>query len=151
MPLKEKLLLATNYWTDYDITLPQWKRIELTAPTYSGTKSGNYQESRWRISGLKTPPHFNRYLETYCKDWIGNYTETYFEVNVIMIDEKNMLCMGYHEELFKDLEKEGISCHVVPFRTRTFWIFCSSWSHAQQGNRFCVLPQWCHTLCASSI
>jgi N-dimethylarginine dimethylaminohydrolase len=121
MPLKEGLLLATKYWTTYDMNFPNWKRIELQNPTYSGTKWDNPWFGRWQISGLKTPPHFNQYLETYCKDWIGNYKETYFEVNVVMIDEKNMLCMGHHEELFRDLEKEGITCHVIPFRTRAFW------------------------------
>lgn len=121
MPLKEGLILTTSYWEDYERMFPGWKRIELQHPTYSKTRWGNRNGERWNVPNLNSPRHFNQYLETYCKNWIGNYTETYFEVNVVMIDEKNMLCMGVHEELFNDLEKEGITCHVVPFRTRAFW------------------------------
>jgi hypothetical protein len=121
MPLKEGLLLTTRYWDNYNTTFPGWKKIELRDPTYSGTKWGNPNGQRWLLPNLNVPPQLNQYLEDYCKDWIGNYTETYFEVNVLMIDEKNMLCMGTHDEVFRDLEKEGINCHVIPFRTRGFW------------------------------
>ncbi|MFM7856710.1 MAG: hypothetical protein ACKO96_33485, partial [Flammeovirgaceae bacterium] len=67
---------------------------------------------------------FNGYLHKYCKDWIGNYQETYFEVNIIMLDENNMMCIdtsGAHQPLFELLDKKGINIHVVPFRTRSFW------------------------------
>jgi len=121
MPLKEGLLLTTKYWEDYDVTFPKWNRIELRQPTYSGTKWDNSYGGRLLVPGMVAPFQFNKYLEDYCKDWIGNYTETYFEVNVLMLDEKNMLCMGEHKEVFRDLEKYGITCHVVPFRTREFW------------------------------
>ena len=121
MPLKPGLILATNYWPDYNVTFPGWKLIELKNPTYSGSNVGNLFNGRWAIPGMMPYPQFNEYLEKNCEDWIGNYTETYFEVNVLMLDEKNMLCMGQHDEVFRALEKEGITCHVVPFRTRAFW------------------------------
>lgn len=122
MPIKEGLLLATDYWKDYDLTFPGWETIVLNAPTYHAYKSWNGQNGhRWMVPGEKSYPHFNEYLEKYCHEWIGNFKETYFEVNIVMIDEKNMLCMGEHPTLFEKLEKHGVNCHVVPFRTRTFW------------------------------
>jgi hypothetical protein len=54
-----------------------------------------------------------------------------------MLDEKNMLCMGVHESLFKELEREGITPHVVPFRTRTFWdggLHCITLDTIRQGS-----------------
>jgi hypothetical protein len=126
MPLKEGLLLATEYWTEYDLMFPGWKTITLDSPTYRDHKTDNGAHTgncngRWFIPNTPFFPHFNEYVEKYCTDWIGNYTETYFEVNIIMIDEKNLLCIGEHPTLFKELEEHGITCHVVPFRTRTFW------------------------------
>jgi len=129
------VLMATKYFTEYDLYFPGWEQIKLSAPTYANQKIHNYQTSlerevssyhRWRPNADYQgpgagPPQFNDYLEKYCSQWIGNYTETYFEVNTIMIDEKNMLCMGMHDDLFRDLERHGITCHVVPFRTRSFW------------------------------
>jgi len=122
MPVKEGLLLATNYWTDYELTFPGWETIALNTPTYHNHKWGNgHNGQRWMVPGVRSYPHFNEYLEKYCNEWIGNFKETYFEVNIVMLDEKNMLCMGEHPTLFKTLEKHGVTCHVVPFRARTFW------------------------------
>lgn len=125
--LHPNLLMATKYFTEYDLFFPDWKKIQLYSPTYNKQKIHNYTAipslPKWNIKDdhYKGPPQFNTYLEKYCAEWIGNYTETYFEVNTVMIDEKNMLCMGSHDDLFRDLERHGITCHVVPFRTRTFW------------------------------
>jgi hypothetical protein len=122
MPLKEGLLLTTEYWSDYDLMFPGWNTINLSKPTYDGFHAFNgVNSNRWLVPGTSYSAHFNSYVEEYCPEWIGNYTETYFEVNTVMIDEKNMLCMGEHDILFKELEQHGITCHVVPFRPRTFW------------------------------
>lgn len=122
MPLKPGLLLATNYWTDYDLMFPGWETIALATPTYQNYTFHNGPNSRrWMLPGVPSYPRLNEYIETYCSEWIGNFRETYFEVNIVMIDEKNMLCMGEHPSLFAKLEKHGITCHVIPFRTRTFW------------------------------
>ena len=126
------LLMATNYFSEYNLFFPNWEKIHLLSPTYSKQKTANYTRkdleamAKWNtVDGYdyhhKGPPQFNKYLEKYCSKWIGDYTETYFEINTVMIDEKNMLCMGSHDDLFRDLERHGITCHVVPFRTRTFW------------------------------
>jgi len=122
MPLKEGLVLTTFYWNDYDRIFPGWETINLNTPTYYKDRYWNGKgNDRWRLPNVPSYPQFNEYLEKYCNEWIGDYTETFFEVNVVMLDEKNMLCMGEHPPLFEKLEKHGITCHVVPFRTRTFW------------------------------
>ena len=122
--LKPGLLMSTRYFTEYDLFFPSWDRINLRSPTYQNNRVSNfspkYNFDKWRTPG-RDFPQINEYVEKHCADWIGDYTETYFEVNIVMIDEKNMLCMGTHDELFRDLERHGITCHVVPFRTRTFW------------------------------
>ena len=116
------LLMSTKYFTEYDLYFPDWKKINLKSPTYDKQPVINPHRvlhNQWNVEN--SPLQFNSYLEEHCADWIGDYTETYFEVNTVMIDEKNMLCMGTHDDLFRDLERHGITCHVVPFRTRTFW------------------------------
>jgi hypothetical protein len=114
--------MSTKYFTEYDLYFPDWKKINLKSPTYDKQPVINPHRvlhNQWNVEN--SPLQFNSYLEEHCADWIGDYTETYFEVNTVMIDEKNMLCMGSHDDLFRDLERHGITCHVVPFRTRTFW------------------------------
>lgn len=122
MTIGEGKVICTHYWDDYDLMFPGWEKFHLYSPTYSEHSRGQGpSNNRWTVPGYMCHQSFNEYIEKYCTEWVGNYKETFFEVNVMMIDEKNMLCMGEHESLFNDLEKHGISCHVVPFRTRTFW------------------------------
>jgi hypothetical protein len=123
MTVKPGLLLGTKYWEDYDTFFPGWERIMLTDPTYiNDTKWNGQNNNRWFVPGVdNTTPQFSKYIEQFCEDWIGDYTETYFEVNNIMIDPNNMLCMGEHPTVFEAMKKKGVTCHVAPFRARTFW------------------------------
>lgn len=140
MPVKENLVLTTNFFDSYDVILPNWKTIGIHSPSYTAEEStwrhrnrlsypGEHRVNKW--SGNHTgmmdhaPHHFNAYVKKFCKDWVGNYKETHFEVNVVPIDDKNLICIGSEskmfEKLFIELEKNGITCHTVPWRTRGFW------------------------------
>ena len=132
MPVRPGLLLATRYFDEYDIVFPGWEQLIISDPTYIREKESfkhNFDRRpdsgfKWTIPGLVSTPHFNGYLNKYCKDWIGNYKETYFEVNIIMLDENNMMCIdtsGAHQPLFELFDKKGINLHIMPWRTRGFW------------------------------
>lgn len=141
MPVKENLVLTTDHFDGYDVILPNWKTLGIHSPSYraefpknKNPKNRNLlyppiQGNKWagNFAGMMddAPPHFNSYLSQYCQDWIGNYKETYFEVNVVPIDDKNLICIGSDTKMFEnlltELEKNGITCHLVPWRTRGFW------------------------------
>jgi hypothetical protein len=124
MPLREGLLIATHYYEDYEMLFPGWKKIILSNPTFRNFRWGNKASHRWHVPGLTAGAHFNEYLEKYCGEWIGNFEETYFEVNILVIDDKNILCIGDENKsnpIVRELKKYGITVHWVPFRTRTFW------------------------------
>tara|TARA_R110002126_G_scaffold64441_1_gene165054 strand:- start:103 stop:1329 length:1227 start_codon:yes stop_codon:yes gene_type:complete len=149
MPIKEKLVLTTKHFENYDAILPEWRQIGITSPSYIAELDGakNYsnkvfQPGLWEQPALgadrtlrkwlgnfagmmdNAPDHFNAFVNEYCADWIGNYKETYFEVNVVPIDDKNLICIdtsGVFDNLFIELENQGITCHKVPWRTRGFW------------------------------
>jgi len=165
MPVKPGLLLTTTYYDelrkrtvgassvmdDYDHTLPGWKKINIAEPSYT-TKgrelSNNGKNGEWFqiVNGL--PSHFNEYVYKNCLDWIGNYKETYFEVNVIMIDEKNMLVIDdtakVNEPIYEELDKNGVKCHTVPWRTRGFWdggIHCITLDIKRKGTLIDYWPE----------
>lgn len=127
MPVKPGLVLTTEYWKDYKETLPGWKRIPIKHPSYitAGKEfKENGENGHWLGFLRDLPPHFNKFVHNKCKDWIGNYKETYFEVNIIMIDENNMICFDSakaNEPIYEVLDKHGVRCHIVPWRTRGFW------------------------------
>lgn len=136
MPVRPGLVLATNYWSDYDLVMPNWEKIIISQPTWLSEgkeyKSNLINDSKNNYAWYLVEPgdtsqkqaHFNNYVAEFCSEWIGNYKETYFEVNIIMLDENNMMCIdtaANHDPLFEHFSKLGINVHVVPWRSRAFW------------------------------
>ena len=118
------LLLASKYFRDYDLTFPGWNLINVSKPEFS-----HHQRrvpgfnGKWWLDGFQgnSSKSFNQHVIDHARTWIGNYTETYFEVNCLSVDTKNVLILGENETVFRELERHGITAHSVPFRTRTFW------------------------------
>jgi hypothetical protein len=120
------VLLTSKYFTQYDLTFPQWKMINIHAPEFMHHRALKslrppMDAKKWWETGSAHSFAFNNHIIKYAKDWVGDYTETYFEVNCLVIDEKNVLMLGENESVFRELEKYGITAHSLPFRTRTFW------------------------------
>lgn len=138
MPVKPGLVMTTRYWKNYDTVLPGWEKLHLHHPSFADGPSihapgkGNNQQpvnGKWflpdRLTGRpQHVPHFNQYVTRFCEKWFGNYTETFFEVNFVPIDENNIVCIDGNDhgmQVFEELDKRGVKCHIVPHRTRAFW------------------------------
>jgi len=125
--LKPGLILANRYFEDYERTFPGWKIIMLDNPTYHAVPSTGYQNPypHWNRKfwdpAVNTTRSFNEHVIQHALDWVGNYKETYFELNCLVINEKNVVMLGYNAELEKDLAQHNITVHWVPFRARSFW------------------------------
>jgi hypothetical protein len=123
--LKPGLLLTNKYFSDYDRTFPGWNRINILEPEFARHnlpwKKGPHYNGKWFLPGITESVKFNEHVITHAKDWIGDYTETYFEVNCLVIDEHNVFILGENDGVFRELERHGITAHSLPFRTRTFW------------------------------
>lgn len=130
--LKPGLLLANNYFSDYDTFFPGWEKIILTNPefyhhtTFASNEKSNAKRkalvnSKWWIPSLEANQSFNNHILEHAQTWVGNYTETYFELNCLVINESNVMMLGENPVLEKKLNKHGINVHWVPFRTRGFW------------------------------
>jgi len=122
--LKPGLILASNYFQDYSKTFPGWELIHLNNPNFRNFKkrsTGMYGKKNWYSPNLKNNNFFNEHITKYALDWVGNFKETYFDINCLVVDEKNVLMMGDNEPLYNALNKKGINVHAVPFRTSTFW------------------------------
>jgi hypothetical protein len=125
--LKPGLILANHYWDDYEKTFPGWEIIMLDNPTYNAAPfTGNpqpypvYNGKFWDTT-VGTNKTFNNHIVQHALDWVGCYTETYFELNCLVIDERNVIMLAENEILAQVLDRHGITVHWVPFRTRSFW------------------------------
>jgi hypothetical protein len=140
--VKPGLLISSRYFDDYDRTFPNWNRIHINAPEFAnhfnglGPRKGPYGNGKWWIEGMNNKKSFNEHVIKHAQDWVGDYTETYFEVNSLVVDEKNILMLGENEGVFRKLEEYGVTAHPVPFRTRTFWdggLHCLTLDIRRQG------------------
>jgi len=121
--LKPELVLASRYYTEYQKTFPNWKIILLHDPTYSKHKKRKTpgHNGKFYNTAVGTNRMFNDHVVQHALDWVGDYTETYFELNCLVIDEKNVIMLADNDALANTLSQHGISVHWVPFRTRSFW------------------------------
>lgn len=104
--------------------LPDWDIVKLpvprdTAPEFFANKKKI--RGRYWISGEEYNDDFNDYLDEWMGHWVTYVQETAFDLNIVMVDEKNVLCNNENEAVFKIFERYGITPHVVNFRHRFFW------------------------------
>lgn len=123
--LRPGLILASQYYSDYEKTFPGWEVINLQSPEFhhfnKKEMTGNYQDKNWYAPNLEKNNSFNEHIIKFALDWVGTFTESYFDLNCLVIDEQNVLMIGENTKLFTYLNKKGINVHSVPFRTRSFW------------------------------
>tara|TARA_E500000318_G_C3567164_1_gene216181 strand:- start:472 stop:1410 length:939 start_codon:yes stop_codon:yes gene_type:complete len=119
--LKPGLLIASNYFPSYDETFPGWTKIDLSNPEFK--QQGNAHNGKWWLPDVNINDNksFGKHIEQHAVDWVGEYTETYFELNCLVIDEQNVIMLGSNKNLEIQLAKHDIQVHWVPFRTRSFW------------------------------
>lgn len=125
--LKPGLILANHYFDDYERNFPGWEVIMLDDPTYAASPSTGYTQpypvwnGKFYDTTVGTNRSFNQHLIDHAMDWVGCYTETYFELNCLVIDPSNVIMLAENPVLAEDLARHGITVHWVPFRTRSFW------------------------------
>jgi N-dimethylarginine dimethylaminohydrolase len=89
-----------------------WEKIHVESVTSQLMHKTN--ENRHKKFHPVIAQWFYNFLET-CTE------ETYFNLNSLSINESTVLFTGLHPELFKKLEKKGITCVPVQMKATTFW------------------------------
>ena len=138
-PVKPGWIFSTHYRTQYSKTFPEWNVFFLTDTTRSRSNGHN---GKWWVPGMDYS-HYNRAVLDIAKDWIGNSQETVFEVNMLVVDENNVICIAEDDLACKKLESIGITPHVINISTRGFWdggIHCLTLDIYRQGNKLDYWP-----------
>ena len=77
-----------------------------------------------------------KWIEKYLENWKGYNQEICFDLNVLILDSKNILWGREIPELFRYLETFGIESHVCDFRHYLFWeggIHCATLDTVRDG------------------
>jgi hypothetical protein len=119
------LIISSPYLDDYSKIYPGWEVVQLSSMDETlltqYTQLKNKNQGRWWIPGFEHDDDLINLVETNLKHWTGNVEETIFDVNMLIIDPKNVLMFTHNKQIVSALDRFGITVHVVPFRHKFFW------------------------------
>jgi hypothetical protein len=124
-PVCPGLIISLQDVPKYAETFPDWEVVYLPGQSWTAVKPFlNLKEKnrgRWWIPGFEQDQAVIDVVETWLGHWTGYVEETVFDVNMLIIDPKNVMVFNYNKQVFDALARYGITPHVVPFRHRYFW------------------------------
>ena len=101
-------------------------------------KIKNKNQGKWWIPGEEDNDDLTNFIETWLSDWVTYVEETVFDVNMLVIDKKNVIVSSYNKTVFEAFERYGITPHIVNIRHRYFWdggLHCITSDISRDGQR----------------
>jgi len=124
-PLVPGLILSVEDMDSYAKTFPDWEVVYLEGESWSKVKPflelKKHNQGKWWIKGHEYDDELTQYVECWLTDWVGYVEESVFDVNILVIDEKNVIVSNYNKKAFDAFERYGITPHICPLRHRYFW------------------------------
>ena len=124
-PVCPGLIISLQDVPTYADTFPGWEVVYLPGQSWTkvlpflGLKQKN--KGKWWIPGFEHDQDVVDVVEKWLGHWTGYVEETVFDVNMLIIDPKNVMVFNYNKQVFDALDRYGITPHIVPFRHRYFW------------------------------
>jgi hypothetical protein len=124
-PVVPGLIISLFDIPNYTETFPDWEVVYL--PGQSWAKVSPFLElkeknkGKWWVPGQELNDDFTNFVDTWLNHWVGYVEETVFDVNMLVVDQKNVICNNYNKQVFDALERYGVTPHIVNFRHRYFW------------------------------
>lgn len=124
-PVAPGLIVSLKDVPTYADTFPGWEVVYL--PNQSWAKVNSFLQlkqknmGRWWIPGFEHDQDVIDLVEQWLGHWTGYVEETVFDVNMLIVDPKNVIVFNYNKLVFDALERYGITPHIVPLRHRYFW------------------------------
>lgn len=124
-PVCPGLIISLYDVPTYKDTFPDWEVVYLPGQSWTAVREfGNLKlknAGKWWIPGFEHDQAVIDVVETWLGHWTGYVEETVFDVNMLIVDPKNVIVFNYNEQVFEALGRYGITPHIVPFRHRYFW------------------------------
>ena len=124
-PVCPGLIISLKNVSTYANTFPDWEVVYLPGQSWSKVtpflQLKEKNKGKWWIPGFEQDQDVVNVVEQWLGHWTGYVEETVFDVNMLIIDPKNVAVFNYNKQVFDALEKRGITPHIVPFRHRYFW------------------------------
>jgi hypothetical protein len=147
-PVKPGLIVSINDVPTYKDTFPDWEVIYLPMPNWDSTQLfldlKEKNQGKWWVPGEELNDDFTNYVEEWLGHWVGYTEETVFDVNMLVIDEKNVVCNSYNKQVFDTFARHNITPHIINFRHRYFWdggLHCITSDVSRKGSMQDYFPE----------
>lgn len=124
-PVCPGLIISLKDVSTYKDTFPDWEVVYLPNQSWERVRPflqlKEKNKGKWWIPGFENDQSVIDLVENWLGNWVGYVEETVFDVNMLIVDPKNVIVFNYNKQVFDALERFGITPHVVPFRHRYFW------------------------------
>jgi hypothetical protein len=147
-PVCPGLIISLKDIPTYKDTFPDWEVIYLPGQSWHSVQPfldlKEKNRGKWWIPGFEHDQSVIDVVETWLGHWTGYVEETVFDVNMLIIDPKNVMVFNYNKQVFDALERYGITPHIVPFRHRYFWdggIHCVTSDLHREGTKQDYFPK----------
>lgn len=122
-PVKPGLIISLKDPEFYKDTFPGWEVVTLKGESWNKVKPFMKKKlkTRGRYWVQDAGDSFYDFVNEWMDDWVTYVEETVFDVNMLVIDEKNIICNNVNKKVFDAFERHGITPHIVNFRHRYFW------------------------------
>jgi hypothetical protein len=124
-PVTPGLIISLNDVPTYADTFPGWEVVYLPPSNYSHMKefevSMKRNKGRWFMPGFEQDNNLINMVNHYFDEWVGQVSETVFDVNILIVDPKNIVVSAHNALVEAACARHGIEVHVVPFRHKYFW------------------------------
>jgi hypothetical protein len=140
-PVTPGLIISLNDIPTYQDTFPGWEVVYLPPSDYAHMREFEFSmkrnKGRWFMPGFEQDPNLQHMVDHYFDAWVGQVSETVFDVNILIVDRKNIVVSTYNEAVRRACNRYGIQMHVSPFRHKYFWdcgIHCITNDFSRKGD-----------------
>jgi hypothetical protein len=124
-PVTPGLIISLNDVPTYADTFPDWEVVYLPPSNYAHMREFEFSmkrnKGRWFMPGFEQDNNLINMVDHYFDEWVGQVSETVFDVNILIVDPKNIVVSTHNDQVEQACARHGITVHVVPFRHKYFW------------------------------
>lgn len=146
-PITPGLIISLNDVPTYADTFPDWEVVYLPPSNYSHMRefevSMKRNKGRWFMPGFEQDNNLIHMVDHYFDEWVGQVSETVFDVNILIVDPKNIVVSTHNDKVEEACARHGIEVHVSPFRHKYFWdcgIHCVTNDLSRSGTKENFFP-----------
>jgi hypothetical protein len=124
-PITPGLIVSLNDVPTYADTFPGWEVVYLPPSNYAHMREFEFSmkrnKGRWFMPGFEQDNNLIQMVDHYFDEWVGQVSETVFDVNILIVDPKNIVVSTHNDQVESACARHGIEMHVSPFRHKFFW------------------------------